>query len=278
MNRYEENANTHSAHLLIYAIGTNGQHLDECNFLRYDECCTYEDRTYNLKAYYDSCEQEISYDNSCRRSDLKLFSSTNPQRQPVYLEFCVTHASEAEKLHSRNKIIEIKLDTEADIDYIVNNGISQSMHDKVEFYGFKLGDKNNENVWSEIEFVRYTLFPSGKTRCRQDCCNCKELRKTKNSLLDICFHTPVSFGIYDYAKYMGYQKHGIKNCILCKNYVKSYYDSERICKLYKQLQIPRYEKMDTSRAKDCKYFLFNKEEMDECMNDGGNCECTILES
>lgn len=25
MNRYEENANTHSAHLLIYAIGTNGQ-------------------------------------------------------------------------------------------------------------------------------------------------------------------------------------------------------------------------------------------------------------
>lgn len=232
---------------MSFAYTSYCKFIDECKFLKYGDCCTCEDKKFDIKEYYDSCEQEIAYDNINRRSDLKIFSSTNPERMPIYLEFWVTHASDEQKLHSGNKIIEIKLETEADIDCIVENGFSRSIC-KVGFYGFKTGDDNNENVCSEIEFVRYSLFRSGKSRCYQDSCNCKELRKTNNSLLDICFHTPVSFGIYDYSKYIGYQKHGIKNCILCENYVESYDDSGHICKLYKYLQIPRYEKLDNFKS------------------------------
>jgi hypothetical protein len=56
-----------------------------------------------LKKYYDSCEQEICYDNIRRRSDLKIFSSTHPEREPIYIEFCVTHASDEAK-HATDNI------------------------------------------------------------------------------------------------------------------------------------------------------------------------------
>ena len=58
-------------------------------------------RSFSIKKkYYDSCEQEICYDNIRRRSDLKIYSSTHPEREPIYIEFCVTHASDEAKLHS----------------------------------------------------------------------------------------------------------------------------------------------------------------------------------
>ena len=71
----------------------------QCKFVKYDYCYTAERKRFNLKDYYDSCEQEVTYDRTKRRSDLKLFSLTVPQRPPIYIEFCVTHASEQEKLY-----------------------------------------------------------------------------------------------------------------------------------------------------------------------------------
>lgn len=40
-----------------------------CNYVRYVNCETTERRRFDLKEYYDSCEQEIPYDNIKRRSD-----------------------------------------------------------------------------------------------------------------------------------------------------------------------------------------------------------------
>ena len=44
----------------------------------------------------------------------------------------------------------------------------------------------------------------------------------KQSLLEICIHTPVAFGVYEMVKYQGYKRFGIKNCLYCKNFVDSY--------------------------------------------------------
>lgn len=136
------------------------------------------------------------------------------------------------------------------------------------FMGF---DYTNNRLNTEIEFSRYVLFKSGKTRCCQDNCNYKELKKSSPySIYEVCFHTPVAFGIYENSKYLGYDKFHIPNCLLCKNYVDSYTATEKICRFYKYLQISRNEKFDTSRAKECRCYIFNQEEYEHMIQEGVN--------
>lgn len=258
---------------------TNFEH---CKFIHYSNCCESKRQRFNIKRFYDSCEQEIPYDNINRRSDLKIFSLTHPERSPIYLEFFVTHASDLEKLHSGNKIVEICIESVNDILQLAENGIIESnSYDSgdycelekdfrsVSFYGFKNMDYENSHISTEIEFVRYILYQSGKTQCFQDVCNCKRLAKSKaSSLLEICIHTSVSFALYEQVRYIGYQKFNIPNCILCKNYVDSYSGMGKICRLYKHLQIPRYENFDTARAKTCHYFAIDQKEMQSVLQNG----------
>lgn len=237
----------------------------------------------------DSCEPEIPYDKIRRRSDLKIFSSTHPEREPIYIEFCVTHASDEEKLHSENRIIEIKLESEQDVTNLVEHGFRESRAYKdaphvvdspnVKFYGFeKRYDYNNNSVGQKIEFVRYTLYPSGKTRCFQDSCICCNLmRSNQSSLLEIVFHTSISFGIYDYAKYVGFSKFPVPNCIVCKNYVDNYNGMGKLCRLYKHLQIDMTEKFDTSRAKNCPRFYVDQEDMNKQLSTYSNVPCDIFD-
>lgn len=250
--------------------------LKSCKFIRYDDCETNELKTFNLKEYYDTCEQEIPYDEIQRRSDLKIWSKANPKMPPIYIEIFVTHPSDTEKLHSGNRIIEIKIDDETDINNVIKNGFEDEnltpYHDKegtpepkISFYGFKTEDYANTNINQFIEFSRYILYPSGKYQCYQDCCKCKELKRAprKEVLYELCFHTFVSFGINELAKWMGYRKYAINNCLLCKNYVDHYYGEGKLCRLYKHLGINRFETFDTSRARTCYYFTLNEEEKNQ---------------
>lgn len=246
-----------------------------CGFVRYDDCYISEIKTFNLKLFYDSCEQEVQYNSINRRSDLKIYSSKNNDIPPIYIEFCVTHASDDFKLHNGGKIIEIHIESEDDIDKIVAEGFTESTNSNQEnnydtankvqgtiFYGFKSDDYNATSISREVEFSRYVLYASGKSRCYQDVARCTAISKTyKQSLLEICFHTSVAFGIYEMAKYQGYKKFGIKNCLYCKNYVDSYNDTGKLCRLYKYLGINKQEKHDTARAKVCSHFILNEEEM-----------------
>lgn len=246
-------------------------HAKSCSFIKYSNCYLSSIKEFNLKDFYDSCEQEIQYDSINRRSDLKIFSSKNPKLAPIYIEFYVTHASNNFKLHNGGKIIEVKLESENDINAIMENGFIESNEkasedfekvQKTRLWGFKTEDYNAEELSQEIEFSRYILYNSGKSQCYQDVSNCKKLAKArKQSLLEICFHTPVAFGIYEMAKYQGFKRFNIKNCLYCKNYVDSYDGIGKLCRLYKHLGINRYEIHDTARAKDCNYFKLNEEDM-----------------
>lgn len=261
---------------MSFEYGSYCPQSEKCVYVRYGNCRTIQQKSFDLKKFYDSCEQEIRYDKIRRRSDLKIYLSTHPEREPIYIEFCVTHASDDDKLHSGNKIIEILIEDENDILNIVKNGFieqkplneyTEHKPSKIEFYGFKKEDYNNNAISSSIEFVRYVLYPSGKTRCYQDEGDCKSFAKsTSHSLFEMRFHTPVSFGIYDYAKYIGFQKFGIRNCCVCRNYVDSYNGLGKICRLYRHLQIPPYETLDTSRAKTCRCFILDKDDMEQKLN------------
>jgi hypothetical protein len=250
---------------------------NDCEFIRHNDCYDSSIKKYNLKDFYDCCEQEISYDNINRRSDLKIFSSKFPDRKPIYLEFHVTHASDIEKLHSGNKIIEIFIESEDDINLICQQGgISELCH-TVTFYGFNNNDLNNQETESEIEFTRFILYKSGKMLCTSESCSCKQIKKSKPfSLLEVCIHSLSSYEIYERMKYIGFQQFGIKNCNLCMNYVDSYNLNEKICRLYKHLQITRYQTIDTSRAIECKYFQIDQQLMDSAINNGLEAPYTIF--
>jgi hypothetical protein len=118
----------------------------ECKNNTKQNCCEIKTIKINLKDDYDTCEQEQVYNKNNRRSDLKIYSSTNPDLEPIYLEFCVTHASDSEKLHSGNKIIEILIEKEDDIFDIIENGIIETKSNnkeelnKISFYGFEKKD------------------------------------------------------------------------------------------------------------------------------------------
>ncbi len=261
---------TNSKFIMDFEYESHCSKERNCDYFDNGRKCYIQTRhEFNLKDFYDSCEQELSYDNIKRRSDLKLFSSTNHIRLPIYVEFCVTHASTIEKLHSGNKIIEVTIESEKDIDNIVKNGFIEDkgqsdklLKSKVQFFGFKKSDYNNHTIIQDIEFVRYVLYKSGKQRCFTDYSKCnKPITKSDiNSLCEICFYTCVNYGISEYAKYRAFSRYKILNCVLCKNYVQSYYGIDYICRYYKYLHIPLNEKLDTARAKTCPRFEFNYEE------------------
>ena len=88
---------------------------------------------------------------------------------------------------------------------------------------------------------------------------CNALGKSKSySLFEICFSTNEAYNISKYARYIGYKKFKIPNCTICKNYIRSY--DGMICKLYKSLNIVCEEKLDTKRARTCKYFSVDENE------------------
>ena len=246
-------------------------HAKNCAYIRYDNCYLSNIKVFNLKEYYDSCEQERKYNSINRRSDLKIFSSKNSNLPPIYIEFFVTHKSDEFKLHNGGRIIEIKLESEKDIDTVVEDGFiesikndSQELEDlqMIKLWGFKTEDFNAKELSQEIEFSRYILYKSGKSQCYRDISSCRKLSKArKHSLLEICFHTLTAFGIYEMAKYQGFQRYNIKNCLYCKNYVEAYNGIGLLCRLYKHLGINRYDNHDTTKAKECNYFKLNIEEM-----------------
>ncbi len=123
------------------------------------------------------------------------------------MEFCVTHASDREKLHSGNKIIEIRIESVDDVLQLVENGIIESkINDEeyefldenedleylqdIRFYGFKKKDNINNHISNDIEFYRYILHQSGKIHFSHDFSDCKRFVKSKaSSLLEICVHS-----------------------------------------------------------------------------------------
>lgn len=260
-------------------------------------CCEKTMKRFDIKQWYDSCEQEITYDNISRRSDLKFYSKEFPERKPIYIEFCVTHASDEAKLHSGNKIIEILIEKEDDVFSLVENGLVEKsesigpdwdnrVRKIVSFYGFKTKDHNNETISREEDVTRYHLMESGKIYLSNDTCNCKHIeRKDHRALCEVLFSTyycscvPYVENPYNIAWQVFEKKYNIRNCNLCINYktVNPWYESNyKLCRLYKHLPVPieqfKSKMFDTSIAKKCRYFYpvnqgVNTEDNNRTLND-----------
>lgn len=117
-------------------------------------------------------------------------------------------------------------------------------------------DYNNHAINSNIEFVRYVLYQSGKTRCYQDGGNCKEARVFStfsfwNAFSHLKFHSK-----YTTMQNMWAFKSMASSIVAyVEGMLIAIMDWARYARLYKHLQIPQYETLDTSRAKSCRCFM-----------------------
>ena len=90
-------------------------HKDSCQLFKqfqWKECSGTTLHIFDLKKKYDTCQIEGVYDGY--RADVLLTSSKNPDLPPIFLEVSVSHDCTPEKLESGNRIIEMKIRSEAD--------------------------------------------------------------------------------------------------------------------------------------------------------------------
>lgn len=229
---------------------------------------------FNLKDYYDSCEQEVAYSDKTGRSDLKIYSSTNPDRKPIYVEFYVTHASCLKKLHSGNKIIEAKIESMDDIHLIKKFGFIERTRNSdennksyplVNFYGFN----RPTNILKDHFITRFVLYETERMSFFQwASCKCYREQKYKTSLLEIFFPNGSLSDIENTAKSIAYLKYKIKDCALCSFINNS--DRTKVCKLNNLVV------SDTSTAKTCQYFHIDEERMNKELSDGPKARYEIV--
>ena len=106
--------NNHDSFPISYYVNYFCDKTTNCKFADFiNSCNRREPYSVDLKKYYDTCEEEVSYRGF--RADLMLSSSEHPDRRPIFIEISVSHDCEPEKINSGIPIIEIKLQSEYDV-------------------------------------------------------------------------------------------------------------------------------------------------------------------
>ena len=250
-----------------FAITYNPKHLcsKDCPFLYDEKCFKHKYVTFNLKEYYDECEEELECDGFV--PDLILRSSSAPNREPVFLEIYVTHKSTEEKLKSGYRIIEIPITSEEDIYNIVetmslkgeDSSVKQDEYSKTEnirFYNFN--KKYYLNDMGSIVEPKYILIVNKDGTFKYEKVVCYEFNEKFNSPEQnlIISNFPIN---WNWA-FLELQKRGVNitNCLRCKFYKRTMF-RDRICTLYKKYGTPKSPKI--SEARKCsRYTISDKTE------------------
>ena len=216
---------------------------------------------FNLKKYYGHCEMEKSFEINGHKFIPDLFCfPKNEKNDPLFIEICVTHPCETEKINSGIRIIEFVIKSENDIDAIVVNTIKEC--DRIRLYNFR--PKFNCKTPDRFQryFKKFILLPSKKGYVRNIDCN--EL-KNHRGLIEISipydgydpeFLGEGGFFSIAFAVATRYDN-TLKHCCLCKYHVYRDWDGLGMCKLYKKFGTKR----DTSDndARNCSYYRLDEQ-------------------
>ncbi len=215
-----------------------------------------DDGRFNLKEFYDTCQEEKQYENYT--ADILLTNSREPNKKPIFIEIHVKHKSTEEKINSDNRIIELTIKSEADIEKFISSGIEESQHPEEEkegyaqFYRFNTFSENTTEGW-KCNLPKFFLYPSGKTFAQYiNCYNAFEKKSDRN--FEVCFYHEDGQGCelntsIKYACTLAQKENSsLKFCPLCK-----YYSNENsICMLYKKCNTPTHP--EAWHANECKYY------------------------
>jgi len=124
---------------------------------------------YDLLSSFKNIEYEKNQDNF--RPDLTLI---NNYGNKIFIEIAVTHPCEKEKIESKNKIIEIRIKNETDIQMILGKKISEE-NDLIKYYNFEDFNILDEPFCEDNTVYTYSVIykngnqSSGKTFKKEYC-------------------------------------------------------------------------------------------------------------
>lgn len=237
--------------------------VKECPLGTRKPCTWKSEKEFNIKEYYDYCEEEVTNDKF--RADLVISNQSN-KRPPLLIEIYVTHKSTEEKLNSNYRIIEIRIESEEDINQIVSSALIEESYgddewenkvdDKIKFYNFKVEsshpDENNQankfRFW--IDSKRYFHLDDIEEYDESVKCLSQNPKEIENSIFRIESKDPIA---WDFAfRKLAESGLGIKYCTMCKSYRFNDWYGQWMCILYKSKGTKRYPQL--SIAMSCPHF------------------------
>ena len=221
----------------------------------------------DLKAYFGKAQIEKTFFKNNNKFVADIFCENNKDKtNPLFIEICVTHPCEQEKIDSGIKIIEFFIKSESDIENIINNPIKTCEH--IKFHNFtppqKIANNNTSDKFKQ-NIRKFILFPSMKA-CMEEI-ECDKLQQRRGIFelsipyeLDLEDCIPSFFldgGFYKVAFAVANKHFSLRSCYLCKYQKYSEWDSINICTLYKKYGTNK--DCLQNNAKDCSYFRIDLE-------------------
>jgi len=262
--------------------------IAECPLGTINRCEWTVTKEFDLKEYYNTCEEEIPIGNF--KADLLISDTNDPQKQPILIEIFVSHKSSEKKIKSGNRIIEIKIASEEDIDNIVSTSyIKESEgyldkwetkpNDNIRFYNFKANSYEIPDYEHQAPKFRFWIdsrcyFKFDKIEMYDFNVRCLSSNPLdlENSIFRIESKEPIGwdFAFYNLAK----SNIGIKYCTMCSYYKFNDYYGRAMCTLYKSRGTKQYPNL--SEAMKCSYFKqINYQTEERLFEINKNQECKI---
>lgn len=221
-------------------------------------------QSFNLKNYYNVITREKTYKGF--RADLLLTNSEN-KHEPVFIEILVSHQCEKGKLVSGIRIIEVVLNSEYELNTIIQSG-TISENERVNFYNFKR--KCGISETEGLMLNKFVLLDSMQGFCPSNRSNCKiYTQRHSSAIFEITFdyltnHTTTWINPFVFGWAIAYKNYeNVKNCFLCKYYKENYYN-QRLCCLYKKKGFEKYCK--SNQAIGCNEFTVDESVISENHN------------
>ncbi len=220
----------------------------------------------NLKQYFPTCVMEHSFSKAENTFRADLFCAHHTlKEEPLFIEICVNHPCEKDKINSGIRIIELVIQNESDIDNVINNTLKEN--GKVKFYGFKPKNKvcSPENLNPPLE--RFTLYLSMKGFCKN--IKCDDIEKHKGIFELTCAKDKcVPFSNFQNLFQNGLAVasshfNQLKVCYLCQYQAFNDYEDKYICKLYRAKNLSKYCK--DNDATKCQHFSLNLQNQEQCI-------------
>ena len=240
----------------------------ECKFYSDEKCYESEYKKFELKQYFDNCQEEGQINNF--RADL-LLTDSEGKYKPILIEIKVSHECTLEKINSGYRIIEVPIKTENDI-IELSKRTTWQYDGKKRYYNFK--EPLSECCLDKKEVNRVVLKANGWTETEKVKCS-DVSKKYNNSKLELnielnkCPSNSIIFNcnsqcrdlLVAYAIDRGYDVPMLKSCGNCKfgrmdNNGDPYRNYSVQCSNYKLKGTPQYPKL--SVAKYCKYYSEDK--------------------
>ena len=217
--------------------------IKECPLGVVNRCSWNEQRNFDLKQFYDTCEEEVNVDGF--RADLLLTNNRKKSTPPILIEIYVTHKSTMEKINSENRIIEIKIETEDDIEQLVSSRAFIE-NSETKFFNFRTEYLKEPNMDNQPDKYSFWIDAHGFFHFSNKCGNC--LSPNRAEIEASIFHIESTSSVDWDMAFFELSKSGlnIKFCTMCEFYNLNSSDERTICRLYRVKGL-RY-------ADNCPYF------------------------